>query len=130
MCAAIMSRAVSEPIPCSTFWPGPPGNDHGLAIPEFWKNGPHFALFVGLTEGDTFADPTVPLRDACVFLRDEEDRVMLKPPPASYRAWCETFFQQCAQHLSRFRSIRQQFANPFCPFRSPAGAIKRASRPF
>lgn len=93
----LLARAAHPPVKRDR---RPPRNDYEIAIPEFWKTGPHFALFVGLTEGDIFADPAVPLRDACVFLHDEVDRVMLKPPPpASYRAWCETFFRQCVQHL-------------------------------
>ena len=30
----------------------PTRNDYNFLVPEFWKTGPHFALFVGLTEGD------------------------------------------------------------------------------
>lgn len=93
----LLSRAAHQPVPRDA---PPRRNDHDLLVPEFWKSGPHFALFVGLTEGDTFVDPSVPLRDACVFLHKEEDRIMLKPPaPAAYRGWCDTFFEQCARHL-------------------------------
>lgn len=93
----LLARAAHRPVPRDA---PPRRNDHGLSIPEFWKTGPHFALFIGLTEADTFADPSVPLREACVFLHEEEDRVMLKPPaPAAYRNWCEAFLEQCARHL-------------------------------
>lgn len=93
----LLARAAHRPVPQDT---PPRRNDHDIAIPEFWKSGPHFALFVGLTEGDTFTNPSISLREACVFLHAEEDRVMLKPPaPADYRVWCDGFFEQCARHL-------------------------------
>ncbi len=93
----LLARAAHRPVPRDT---PPRRNDHDIAIPEFWKTGPHFALFVGLTEGDTFTNPSIPLREACVFLHAEEDRVMLKPPaPAAYRGWCDGFLEQCARHL-------------------------------
>ena len=50
-------------------------NDHGYEFPEFWNRGPHFGIFVGLTEGNTFADRSLSLRDACVFLHSESDRI-------------------------------------------------------
>ncbi|TIL33931.1 MAG: hypothetical protein E5Y85_12125 [Mesorhizobium sp.] len=93
----LLARAAHAPVARDA---PPARNDHELRIPEFWKTGPHFALFVGLTEGDTFVDTHLPLRDACVFLHDDNDRIMLKPPqPAAYRGWCDEFFQQCARHL-------------------------------
>ena len=93
----LLARAAHRPIPRDT---PPARNEHELRILEFWKTGPHFALFVGLTPGDTFIDPDVPLRDACAFLHDESDRVTLQPPrPAAYRKWCDEFFVQCARHL-------------------------------
>ncbi len=80
----------------------PIANDYGIQVPPYWQEGPHFALFVGLTEGDTFADPTLSLREACVFLHREDDRVMLSPPtPKEYCAWCESFFARCYRHLGR-----------------------------
>lgn len=93
----LLARAAHRPVPRDT---PPARNDHELLIPEFWKTGPHFALFVGLTEGDTFSDPDASLREACVFLHGEEDRIMLKAPqPAAYRGWCSEFFEQCARSL-------------------------------
>lgn len=69
-------------------------NDHALDLPEFWNTGPHFALFVGLTEGDTFSDPTLSLREACVFLHDESDQITLySPSPEEYKTWCLKFFK-------------------------------------
>jgi hypothetical protein len=77
-------------------------NDHDWQLPKYWEAGPHFGLLVGLTEGDTFADPSMPLRDACVFLHKEEDRVILRPPsPKEYEAWC-------ARYLDKFHSYRPE----------------------
>ncbi len=70
-------------------------NDHGVPIPHYWNLGPHFALFVGLTEGDTFLNQTLSLRDACLFLRTEEDRIMLaNPSKADYAQWCDLFLKK------------------------------------
>ena len=78
----------------------PVSNDHVIELPAYWKEGSHFGLFVGLTEGDTFADPLLSLRDACVFLHREDDRVILSPPtPEDYQLWCEEFFTACYRQL-------------------------------
>lgn len=75
-------------------------NEHGFVLPRYWEEGPHFALFVGLTEGDTFSDPFMPLREACVFLHNESDRVRLHPPSVDqYRKWCELFLAASYRHL-------------------------------
>ena len=67
----------------------PPADTFGFRLPRYWETGPHFALFVGLTEGDTFQDTSLSLRDACVFLHEKSDMIMLHPPAAEqYRAWC------------------------------------------
>lgn len=93
----LLARAAHQPVPRDA---PPARNDHDLPVPEFWKTGPHFALFVGLTEGDIFADPDVPLREACVFLHDAQDRVTLAPPlPGNYRGWCDKFLEGCAAQL-------------------------------
>lgn len=93
----LLSRAAHRPVRNDT---PPERNGHEIAIPEFWKQGPHFSLFVGLTEGDVFSDPDLSLREACVFLHDEADKIILKaPPPAAYREWCDEFFQHCARYL-------------------------------
>jgi hypothetical protein len=75
-------------------------NEHGFVLPRYWEEGPHFALFVGLTEGDTFSDSSIPLREACVFLHDESDRVRLSPPSVEqYKSWCESFLAASYRHL-------------------------------
>jgi hypothetical protein len=70
-------------------------NDHGLSLPDFWRRGPHFGLLVGLTEGDTFSNPELSLREACAFLFNESDKVQLRPPkPAEYEEWCLGLFEK------------------------------------
>jgi hypothetical protein len=42
----------------------------------------------------------VPLRDSCVFLHSEEDRIDLKSPSAAdYGAWCERFYLAAVESL-------------------------------
>ena len=73
----------------------PAMNDHGISVPPYWNYGPHFALFVGLTEGETFLDLSLNLRDACLFLRSEEDRIMLaNPNREDYAKWCHLFLKK------------------------------------
>jgi len=70
-------------------------NDHGILLPTNWYHGPHFALLVGLTEADTFLNQKLSLRDACLFLRTEEDRIMLaNPNRADYAQWCDLFLKK------------------------------------
>ena len=73
----------------------PTPNDHGMLIPPYWNEGPHFALFVGLTQPDTFLDSELSLREACVFLRKEDDRIILaNPSREEYAKWCDLFLER------------------------------------
>ncbi len=64
-------------------------NDHGYDFPKFWDNGPHFGLYVGLTEGNTFEYAYDSLREACVFLHSEGDQITLAVPSRDdYEEWC------------------------------------------
>jgi len=92
-------------------------NDHGIDLPRYWANGPHFGLYVGLTEGDTFQFVSDSLRDACVFLHEESDMVSLHPPYAEeYGSWCRslfvTFHKQYPAHSALIASekVRQKIA--------------------
>ena len=77
----------------------PVGNSRGFRLPQYWLEGPHFALVVALTEGDTLSDASVDLRDACVFLRDESDFLRLAPPTRDdYYRWCLGFLEQFEYH--------------------------------
>lgn len=74
-------------------------NDHGFDLPRYWEKGPHFGLYVGLTEADTFAHSHLSLRDACVFLHSLDDRVVLSPPdPDDYQAWSCAFLNNMYEH--------------------------------
>jgi len=78
----------------------PLSNDHGHQLPPYWNRGPLFGTVVGLTEGDTFTDKSLSLRDACVFLHDETDAVMLQCPSAEqYKNWCLEFLRTVHDHL-------------------------------
>lgn len=64
-------------------------NNHNSDLPRFWQEGPWFGLFVGLTEGETFSDPSLPLKEACVFLHDMSDIIRLEiPSPEDYEELC------------------------------------------
>lgn len=77
----------------------PIGNDHGFWLPKYWREGPHFALVVALTEGNTFSDSSLDLRDACVFLRDKSDFLRLEPPTKDeYYRWCLGFLEEFERH--------------------------------
>ena len=74
-------------------------NDHDYEFPEYWNNGPHFSLYVGLTEGNTFEDETLSLRDACVFLHSKEDQITLEPPTRDeYENWCLNLLTNFHKH--------------------------------
>jgi hypothetical protein len=86
--------------------PPPRGNEHGIRLPHYWSKGPHFGLAVGLTEGGIFSDPSVPLREACVFLHSEADRIRLEPPASeAYERWCRDLLEASARHLDASASM-------------------------
>jgi hypothetical protein len=90
----------------------PAMNDHDKIVPRYWEQGPHFSLLVGLTEADTFLDPTLSLREACLFLRTEQDRIMLSNPcREDYATWCDNFLQKfCGFYPSETRLICSDYA--------------------
>lgn len=92
-------------------------NDHRYDLPKYWQEGPHFGLLVGLTEGETFSDPGISLRESCVFLDDVSDAIRLKlPSPDEYRLWCEAFlgafyeYYPAEMHLLRLTENRSRIA--------------------
>jgi len=91
----ILSRCAHIPSDLDPPYP----NEHRIVVPEYWKNGPFYSLFVGLTEGDTFSDPSLTLQEACVFTHTQNDCIFLQPPqPEEYREWCVRFFQEFYRH--------------------------------
>ena len=75
----------------------PPHSDYEyFELPDFWRAGPHFALFVGLTEGEHHQQTD----ETSVLIRDENDIVRLSPPNANdYETWSRFFLHECAKHL-------------------------------
>jgi len=88
----------------------PMPNEYGVIIPRFWEMGPHFSVFVGMTEADTFTDPTLSLNEACVFLRDEADRVILNNPSREdYIKWCKLFLRNfCSLYPLEMKTIENK----------------------
>lgn len=77
----------------------PTPNDHDYDFPKFWDNGPHFGLYVGLTEGNTFEYAYDSLKDACVFLHEEEDQVTLDSPSRDeYEEWSLNLLTNFHEH--------------------------------
>lgn len=75
----------------------PPRCDYDFQIPEYWNRGPHFGLFVGLTEA--FEDDSLSLRDSCVFLHSADDRITLSPPSRDqYEHWCLNLLSNFHEH--------------------------------
>jgi hypothetical protein len=82
--------------------------EYDFEIPTFWKEGPHFALFVGLTEGADTQDLKRKAGELSVLIHDEGDVVHLTPPEgADYELWCDHFMGLAADRLgSRVEMLR------------------------
>jgi hypothetical protein len=92
----MLSRCAHPPVAGD---PPPIQNDHAFELPKYWREGPHFAVAVGLTEGDTFTTKDVALREACAFLHSEDDADFLKPTqPDQYKEWLDNFFELVYTH--------------------------------
>ena len=77
-----------------------PHCDYDYDLPPFWKEGPHFALFVGLTEGENTYDLKRKMGEMSVLIHDPKDVVHLEPPgEAEYERWCEAFLTESADRL-------------------------------
>ena len=69
-------------------------------LPAFWKEGPHFGLFVGLTEGEDTQDLERKAGEMRVLIHSPEEVVQLKPPSAKdYEAWSAAFLSEAAGRL-------------------------------
>lgn len=74
--------------------------DYDFTIPDFWKEGPHFALFVGLTEGEDTHDLKRKAGEMSVLIHDDGDVLHLHAPSGSdYEQWCEHFLEQTSIKL-------------------------------
>jgi hypothetical protein len=70
------------------------------ALSPFWREGPHFAMFVGLTEGEDVQDLRRKAGEMSVLIHSPSDVVELKPPnPADYGAWVAAFLDEAARRL-------------------------------
>lgn len=78
-----------------------PPCDHDVSeLPPFWREGPHFALFVGLTEGEDTQSLQRDAGDRSVLIHSPDDVARLEPPgPAEYEAWAAAFLAEAAVHL-------------------------------
>lgn len=75
--------------------------DHDVSeLPPFWREGPHFALFVGLTEGEDTQSLKQDAADMSILTHSPKDLVHLEPPnPEEYEAWSSAFLSEAAVHL-------------------------------
>ena len=103
-CAHVPMDTGDEPAP----------NDHGYSFPEFWRTGPRFGLFVGLTPLDGIPRN----REDCVFVRSPKDVLETAPPGnEQYGAWVvkllEMFSKYCPEDAELFSSPlkRQRIAS-------------------
>jgi hypothetical protein len=70
------------------------------ALSPFWREGPHFAMFVGLTEGEDVQDLRRKAGEMSVLIHSPSDVVELKPPsPADYEVWVAAFLDESAHRL-------------------------------
>ncbi|HJU19746.1 MAG TPA: BREX system ATP-binding domain-containing protein [Stellaceae bacterium] len=69
-------------------------------LPPFWREGPHFGLFVGLTEGEDTQDLRRKAGEMSVLIHSPKDVIQLKPPsPEDYEAWSDAFLAEAAGRL-------------------------------
>jgi len=69
-------------------------------LPPFWREGPHFGLFVGLTEGEDTQDLKRKAGEMSVLIHSPKDIVHLEPPSAEdYEAWSAAFLAEAAGRL-------------------------------
>ncbi len=78
-----------------------PSCDYDVSgLPQFWREGPHFGLFVGLTEGEDTQDLKRKAGEMSVLIHSAEDVVHLEPPSAhDYEAWSAKFLAEAAHRL-------------------------------
>ncbi|MBL4542977.1 MAG: DUF2791 family P-loop domain-containing protein [Rhodobacteraceae bacterium] len=69
-------------------------------VPPFWREGPHFGLFVGLTEGEDTQDLKRKAGEMSVLIHSPDEVVHLAPPSAAdYEAWAIRFLTEASSHL-------------------------------
>lgn len=77
-----------------------PHCDFEVELPAFWKEGPHFSLFVALTEGEDTRDLERKMGEMSVLIHDQQQvHHLAAPSPREYETWCRNFLDQSAQRL-------------------------------
>jgi hypothetical protein len=78
-----------------------PSCDYDMSgVPPFWREGPHFGLFVGLTEGEDTQDLKRKAGEMSVLIHSPDEVVHLVPPSAAdYEAWAIRFLTEASCHL-------------------------------
>ena len=78
-----------------------PNCDYDMTgVPPFWREGPHFGLFVGLTEGEDTQDLKRKVGEMSVLIHSPDEVVHLAPPSAAdYEAWAIRFLTEASSHL-------------------------------
>jgi hypothetical protein len=78
-----------------------PNCDYDMTgVPPFWREGPHFGLFVGLTEGEDTQDLKRKAGEMSVLIHSPDEVVHLAPPSAAeYEAWAIRFLTEASMHL-------------------------------
>ena len=78
-----------------------PNCDYDMTtVPPFWREGPHFGLFVGLTEGEDTQDLTRKTGEMSVLIPSPDEVIHLVPPSAAdYETWANRFLTEASSHL-------------------------------
>lgn len=78
-----------------------PNCDYDMSgVPPFWREGPHFGLFVGLTEGEDTQDLKRKAGEMSVLIHSPDEIVHLAPPSAAdYEEWAIRFLTEASNHL-------------------------------
>jgi hypothetical protein len=84
-------------------------NEHGYTLPDFWKHGPHFGVYVGLTP--SFGIPES--RDDCTFIRSSDDVILTRTPDESdFERWVEKllemFHEYCPEDAELFSKAERR----------------------
>jgi hypothetical protein len=105
----ILARCAHKPL---RSLPSPIKNEHGWVLPEFWREGPHFGLYVGLTDLATPVMEATNLRDLCVFIHDESDRIVLRrPKDDEFEKWCLRYLEAFHSHYPEWTSLLGEDSN-------------------
>ena len=75
--------------------------DHDLGrVSPFWQEGPHYAMFVGLTAGEDIGVVGSDSDDLGVLAHNKDEIIQLETPNLEeYKVWVEKFLEQATKHL-------------------------------